>query len=88
MKLYHLTQETVTGYDTYSDCVVVAPSREAAQQIHPNFSKSKLADAIKLNHPWIYFAWPQPDQVTVTYIGEAATHLIEGTVICASFHAG
>ena len=36
MNLYHIKQTTVKGYDTYSDAVVCAESKEEAKTIHPN----------------------------------------------------
>jgi hypothetical protein len=37
LKLYLLTQNETTGYDTYSACVVCAENEEDAKKIHPRF---------------------------------------------------
>lgn len=82
MKLYHLSQNKVRGYDTFSDMVVCAESEDEARLIHP---------AEWRENPWekeLYGVWCEsPDQVEVKYLGEAAEDLEKG-VICASFHAG
>ena len=38
MKLYLLSQEVVTGYDTYDSAVVAAESEDDARTIHPSWS--------------------------------------------------
>lgn len=82
MKLYHLYQSEVKGYDTFSDLVVCAESEEEARSIHPY--SFPYEDSWKQN----YSCWcKSPDQVKVEYIGEAAGHLTKG-IICSSFHAG
>ncbi len=86
MKLYLLYWEDY-GYDQYSHAVVVANSPDEARTIHPN--------GRSLHRPWndwddSFGSWcRKPEEVTsVTYVGEAATNLKLGDVICASFHAG
>jgi hypothetical protein len=82
MKLYHISQSEVKGYDTYSDLVVCANSEDEARQIHPGSHWN--------DNPWAdsYGSWcKSPDQVKVEYIGEAAAYLEKG-IICSSFHAG
>lgn len=80
LRLYHLTQSQATGYDTYSDAVVCAPTPEAARKIHPNGTDG-----------WDSFykdCWAsRPEDVTVRLLGDAALGIKLG-VICASFHAG
>ena len=84
MKLYHISQNEVRGYDTYSDMVVCAESEDEARKIHPS------PWAPEGENPWSYrwSGWAtSPDNVEVTYLGEAADSVEKG-VICASFHAG
>jgi hypothetical protein len=82
VKLYHLSQNERTGYDTFSDMVVCAESEEEARNIHPSHWN---------DDPWkedMYGVWcKSPDRVEVKYLGEAADDLEKG-VICSSFHAG
>jgi hypothetical protein len=82
MKLYLLSQNQNTGYDTYSDLVVCAKDEEEARHIHPSQYK---------DNPWAdysYSTWCMcPEDVDVEYIGEASEHLKKG-IVCASFHAG
>ena len=36
LKIYKISQNIVTGYDTYSDAVVCAENEEEARKIHPS----------------------------------------------------
>ena len=76
MKIFLLSQSVHTSYDTYDSCVVVSENEDKARCIFP----SEYADT--------QWDWAKPEDVTVTYIGEAKDGLTEGTVICASFNAG
>ncbi len=84
MKLYHISQNQNNEYDTFSDLVVAAESEEEAKSIHPGQA------------PWRENPWQEgtsywcksPDQVKAEYIGEAASHIKKGSIICSSFHAG
>jgi hypothetical protein len=97
MNLYHLTQDVVDDYDTYSDAVVAARSAEAAVHLHPN------ENVTWEDGRWVYQTkyangrlsskgshgnddWPLPNQVKARLIGIAAKG-VRG-VVCASFHAG
>jgi hypothetical protein len=80
MNIYHLSQSRVSGYDTYSDCVVVSECEETARNILPSETASVRFD--------FGGDWCEPQFVEVEYIGIASDDLEEGTVICASFHAG
>lgn len=78
MKLYKLSQDVNTGYDTYDSMVVCAKDAYEAKNIHP----------YEYPNAWESGVWGNsPDQVTVEYIGEAAEDLAVG-VVCASFNAG
>lgn len=83
MKIYKISQDTNTDYDTYDSAVVAAESEEAAQKMHPskyNINKSWWEEKKTSN-------WVDIEQVLVEYLGEAK----EGTeagVIVSSFNAG
>ena len=82
MKLWLLTNEVVTGYDTYDSAVVAAPDEAAARMTHP----SEYVDG------WDgemdrWPVWCAAKNVIVEYIGEATPETQAG-VICASFNAG
>lgn len=73
MKLWLISQEENTGYDTYSDVVVAAETAEEARRIPPDK---------------FYYAWAsKPENVSVRLLGEALEGIKAG-VILASYHAG
>ena len=80
MKLYHISQDEASGYDTWSDAVVCAESEDDAKTIHP----WQYDDAWARNGG---FWCKSPESVTAKYLGEAAPDLKRG-IICSSFHAG
>ena len=73
-KLYLISQDKNSGYDTYDSAVVVAYSAKLAQKINPNTPD--------------YYAWTKPTNVKVQYIGIASSKLKINSVVCASFNAG
>lgn len=73
-KIYLISQNENTDYDTYDSAVVVADSEEVAKMIQPS--------------PYSYCSWASPEKVKVSYIGEADERFKTGDVICASFNAG
>jgi hypothetical protein len=84
MNLYHVSQNLVTGYDTYSDFVVCAIDQNAARSIHPVdghiMNEEDLDDT--------YQCWAKsPKDVMVEYLGKADDRIKPG-IICSSFHAG
>lgn len=96
-KIYLLTQNQNTGYDTYDGVVVVADSEEEAKKIHPSeyyiFQDDgwyfKYSDG-KINDTREYTAggWAEVEDITATIIGESDGTFGAGTVVCASFNAG
>lgn len=82
MKLYYLSQDKVSGYDTYSDCVVCAENEKDAISIDP--STNNICPTEDLRD---YATWCLQKDVKAEYIGEAVEELKRG-VICSSFHAG
>ena len=94
MKLFLLTQSENMRYDTFNGCVVRAESAEAARLIHPRGNRVWRGDDWWWDESewWSQGAtndrtWTSPDNVTVTYLGEAAPDMPSGVVL-ASFHAG
>jgi len=83
MKLFILSQDEVSGYDTYSDCIVCAEDEKEAILINPSnkcYSNEEIEE-------YGIEEWCTPKDVKCEYIGEAKEGLEKG-VICASFHAG
>ena len=78
MKIYLLTQNENTGYDTYDSCVVCAESPEDAVTITPGYNI--------FGKPWSSWA-SSKDNVKCQEIGEANEGQIRG-VILSSFNAG
>lgn len=80
MKLWLISQTVNCGYDVYDSAVVAAHHETHARHMHPGGS---VVGWQQKYGTWAY----EPDQVTVTLLGEA----LEGTkpgVVCASFNAG
>lgn len=80
MNLYLLRQNENSGYDTYDSCVVAARTPDDAAQIHPSTYCEKCWDQ---SGSWA----STPENVSVEYIGKAATGTVRGVVL-ASFNAG
>ena len=79
LKLYHISQDKRTGWDTYSDAVVSAPDENFAKTMHPEWPEIPIS-----NEDWC----DHPNEVKAVLIGEADKTITEPKVICASFHAG
>ena len=90
MKLYLLTRDEKTDWDTYDSAVVAAESPEDARSIHPDSDKFRQ-DPMRMNlDPWEsrFPTWAKtPIKVKVKELGQAAPGVKRG-VICASFNAG
>lgn len=96
MKLYRLSQNDNSGYDTYDSMVVAAKDETAARLIHPSGYTwddgrwiAYRIDGTKFDaHDAHDGTWANsPEKVQVEYIGEAEETITEGT-ICTSFNAG
>ena len=72
MKLWKISQDKNSEYDTYDSAIVAAVDEESAR-------KTKVSED--------EYAWAAPEFVTVDYIGEAKEDTEPG-VILASFNAG
>lgn len=79
LKLWLLTQDIETGYDTYDSCVVVAADEEQARHITPDVSWERSRF-----HSWAH----EPSQVSAKLIGTALDDQEAGTIILSSFNAG
>lgn len=90
MNIYKLENFTVTGYDTYDSCIVVANSEEEACKIHPDYIDAVWSESNQtwLNDGWhMSSTWCKPSDVVVKLIG--VTDLYDKpTVILSSFNAG
>lgn len=81
MKLYKISQDENTDYDTYDSAVVCAETPEDAKRWHPGGDKQ--VDEIEQK----YSSWTTFNKVKVEEIGEAIEGAKEGVVI-SSFNAG
>lgn len=82
MKIYLLTQNQNTGYDTYDSIIVMAESEEDAKTIGPN---NDVFPPVKKD---FYSAWADTiDGITCEEIGIAKEGETRGVVL-ASFNAG
>lgn len=92
MKLYLVTQDFCTGYDTYSGMIVCAENEEDAKQMSPSYHDEDGTARLELidEKTESYASWPGKDQIShiqAIYIGEARKDMTRGCII-ASFHAG
>lgn len=76
-KLYLLSQEANSNYDTYDSAVVVATSVDKARLIQPPHEPCSEMST-----------WTTPENVNVKYLGIASTRLKNNCIICSSFNAG
>lgn len=81
LSLYLLQQSDVSGWDTFSRCVVAAPSEDVARNTHPR--GQTLEEVREYDSTWTTF----PHLVQVTFLGPADPSVQAG-VVCASYHAG
>lgn len=90
MKLYRISQDVNTGYDTYDSAVVCANSEAEARTMHP------AGNVVWQGEKWVYedneeeywsYNWTEPQGVKVELIGKADKSIAKG-VIVASFNAG
>jgi len=85
MNIYHLSQEENEGWDTFSDCVVVAENETEARNVHPGAGyEPEWWTQKRFQHG----TWAtKPENIRVVCIGTANADQ-ERDVVCASFHAG
>ena len=82
MKLWKISQTKNSDYDTYDSAVVAAETEEAARLTHPGGETDGWWTS-----RWYLSCWAEPQEVLVSYIGEAAPNTKPG-VIVTSFNAG
>lgn len=84
MKLFLISQDQNTDYDTYDSAVVAAPNEETARNMNPT-SGEAMTDK-DWNYSWSGWCG-DPADIVVTYLGEAAEGTKQGGIL-ASFNAG
>ena len=101
MKLYlwKLSQDENNDYDTFDSAVVVALDPVSASMVHPS-RYSDTGEAIfafdSVDDCWRRIdggygdngGWARPNDVKVVCVGEAASFLNDGDVVCSSYNAG
>lgn len=93
MRMYLLTQNVNTGWDTFHGAVVIAESKEQAQQVCPahwadSSLYSNMTEHEKETYTGKYGCWAHPSKVKVEYLGIYHGPLTEPGVILADFKAG
>jgi hypothetical protein len=80
MKIYKVWQNHISGWDTYSDCVIIAEGINRAKRIS--------VEQLPNGEDCVYNAWTWDiHKVHAQEIGIANEKQEEG-IVCASFHAG
>ena len=97
MKIYLLSQDFVSGYDTYDSAIVIAENEDEARKIHPNEYVTHVTNDQWMenysggeeykNEPHDGVKYSDIDKISVKYIGEASKEQRKGLVL-ASFNAG
>lgn len=89
MKLWFISQDENSRYNTFSDAVVAAETKEEARATHPGGSVETPGSlANDWNGRKEYGSWVNsPNRVHAKLIGEAVPGTEPG-VICYSYHAG
>lgn len=78
LKLWLISQDDNTGYDTYDSAVVAAYTEDEARQINPEGEWNR-----------VWSSWCKtPEQVTVEYLGIATTMCMKPGIVLSSFNAG
>ena len=88
MNLYRISQDLVSGFDTYDSAVVAATDEDAARRIHPYNECGVEVTDLDWGKISIYDdSWcGGPEYVMVERIG-VADEKIKQSVICKSFNA-
>ena len=81
MKIYKISQDVNTDWDTYDSAIVIAENEEKAKKTYPGKIKGSAKDRKRWN------AWCEIADVKVEYVGEAREGLKKGVVV-ASYNAG
>ena len=98
--LWKLSQDENNDYDTYDSAVVVSTDPVRASMVHPaRFSDTREAmfEFDQVSSVWRCTtyggsgdngSWCRPNDVKVVCVGEAASFLNDGDVVCSSYNAG
>lgn len=102
--IFLISQNVVTGYDTYSDAVVVAESAEVARRMHPNEGTDRAVDWLYLLDEtgwWYRYTWDNDgddwyeDRSWARNPRDVTVRFLgwaklnlEAGFVCRSFHAG
>lgn len=84
LKLFLLTQNKNSGYDTYDSCIVAASTPEEAVKMQPD---GGTIDDVSDGYKEYYWSWANPEDIVCKFIGDAAVDF-ECGVVLASFNAG
>ncbi len=95
MKLYLISQNENSGWDTYDSAVVAAENESEARIINPGGYREwdrereqfHWIDSVPPSYDDRDSSWTRPENVEVEYLGEAAALVGKG-VIMTSFNAG
>ena len=96
MRLWQVTRTCHGGYDTYSRFVVAAATAQQAKRVYPSdyarWDKAARRFVFSDGRPSEedgYGSWTDAiDTLEVVELGSAVEGMEQGTVLCASFHAG
>jgi hypothetical protein len=84
MKLFLVSQDENSAYDTYSSFVVCSEGEEMARHTNPKNGIQMTKEGWEDQ----FSTWASsPSKVKVKYLGEA-DHGVERGIICSSFNAG
>ena len=98
--LWKLSQDENNDYDTYDSAVVVASDPVSASMTHParySDSGEPMYYFDRVGDCWreyldasasLRHGWCRPNDVKVVCLGEAASFLNDGDVVCSSYNAG
>ena len=86
MKLFLISQNENSHFDTYDSAVVCAPDEETARRMDPDRSRDGAPYDFGI-HPALSSWCSSIDHVKAQLIGDAAPGVPLG-VVCASFNAG
>ena len=96
MKLWHISQDVNSNWDTYDSAVVAAETEEEARCTYPD--NHSIGDTRWNGSKWMWHlndgrildawskSWTTPDNVTVKFLADGYEG--EAGTVCASFNAG
>ncbi len=90
MKIYKLTQDVNSGYDTYDGMIVIAKDENQARLMHPSHNNitSEEYDFSDNKYPTYCSSWvTNPSDVEIELLGTAEKNS-KCRIVLASFNAG